>query len=76
LTELEVVVLFVAEAPLDITVRLNPAEVMQVAWVSLSDLSDQIKADPARFTPWLRIYLAEGWGKVAQTLQGSDQAHA
>jgi isopentenyl-diphosphate delta-isomerase len=71
-----VVDLFVAEVPLDVALRLNPDEVMQVAWVSLSDLSEQIKADPARFTPWLRIYLAEGWGKVAQTLQGSDPAHA
>ena len=76
LIEHEVVDLFVAEVPLDVPLRLNPDEVMQVEWVSLSDLSDQIKADPARFTPWLRIYLAEGWGKVAQTLQGSDQAHA
>ena len=76
LCEHEVVALFVAEVPLDVPLRLNPDEVMQVEWVPLSDLSDQIKADPARFTPWLRIYLAEGWGKVAQTLQGSDQAHA
>ena len=76
LIEHEVVDLFVAEVPLDVPLRLNPDEVMQVEWVPLSDLSDQIKADPARFTPWLRIYLAEGWGKVAQTLQGSDQTHA
>ena len=76
LIEHEVVDLFVAEVPLDVPLRLNPDEVMQVEWVPLSDLSDQIKADPARFTPWLRIYLAEGWGKVALTLQGSDQAHA
>jgi isopentenyl-diphosphate delta-isomerase len=72
LTEHEVVDLFVAEAPLVQPVQPNPDEVMQVAWVSLSDLSDQIRSEPARFTPWLRIYLAEGWGKVAGTLQ----AHA
>ncbi|OZA16411.1 MAG: isopentenyl-diphosphate delta-isomerase [Rhodobacterales bacterium 17-64-5] len=76
LTEHEVVDLFVAEAALDQPFQPNPDEVMQTAWVSLSDLSDQIKAEPARFTPWLRIYLAEGWGKVAETLQGRDAAHA
>ena len=76
LTEHEVVDLYVAEAPLDVALQLNPDEVMQVAWVSLPELSAQVQSDPARFTPWLRIYLAEGWGKVAQTLQGSDPAHA
>ncbi len=76
LTEHEVVDLFVTEAALDHPIQPNPDEVMQTAWVSLSDLADQIKAEPARFTPWLRIYLAEGWGEAARTLIGRDAAHA
>lgn len=76
LIEHEVVDLFVAQAPQDLTLRLNPSEVMDTAWVSLPDLTRSVQAQPHRFTPWLRIYLAEGWGKVAQTLQGQDAAHA
>lgn len=74
LTEHEVVDIFVAKAAFDYPMQPNPDEVMQVSWVSLSDLSDQIKAEPARYTPWLRIYLSEGWGQAAQTLQGCDAA--
>ena len=37
----------------------NPDEVLETAWVSLPDLAQQVQAEPARFTPWLRIYLAE-----------------
>ena len=37
----------------------NPAEVMDTAWVDLSDLARQTQTTPERFTPWLRIYLAE-----------------
>lgn len=76
LIEHEVVDLFVAQAPQDLTLRLNPAEVMDTAWVSLPDLTRHVQAQPQHFTPWLRIYLAEGWGKVAQALQGQDAAHA
>ena len=68
LTEHEVVDLFVAQAGEDLAVVPNPAEVMQTAWVTLSDLQAQVVAEPERFTPWLRIYLAEGWGDAARRL--------
>ena len=68
LTEHEVVDLFVAEAPDTLLIEPNPDEVSETAWVTLPELARRIQAEPARFTPWLRIYLAEGWGKVAQTL--------
>ena len=68
LIEHEVVDLFVAEAPLDLPLALNPDEVMDTEWVGLDALSRQAKTVPERFTPWLRIYLNEGWGKAAQTL--------
>lgn len=70
LIEHEVVDLFVAEAPETLTFASNPDEVIETAWVSLAELSRRIQAEPARFTPWLRIYLAEGWGRVAETLVG------
>ena len=53
LTEHELVEIYVAEAV------ANPAEVMDIAWVDLSDLARQTQTTPERFTPWLRIYLAE-----------------
>ncbi|MEM9811572.1 MAG: isopentenyl-diphosphate Delta-isomerase [Pseudomonadota bacterium] len=57
LVEHEVVDLFTAEgrpepAP-------NPEEVMATRWVTLDTLREEIAAAPERFTPWLRIYLAD-----------------
>jgi isopentenyl-diphosphate delta-isomerase len=68
LTEHEVVEIFVAEAAETLPLTLNPEEVMETAWVTLADLKQQVEADPARFTPWLRIYLAQGWGEMARSL--------
>lgn len=68
LVEHEVVDLFVAQATLTLPLQLNPDEVMETAWVALPDLAADVQANPDRYTPWLRIYLAEGWGHVAQTL--------
>jgi isopentenyl-diphosphate delta-isomerase len=77
LIEHEIVDLFVAEAPQSLTVAPNPAEVIDTEWVGLADLALKIQAEPDRFTPWLRIYLAEGWGKVAETLSlQSATSHA
>lgn len=73
LTEHEVVDLFVAEAPDNLFIAPNPDEVSETAWVTLADLARRIQAEPLRFTPWLRIYLAEGWGRVAQTLTGRNE---
>ena len=57
--EHEVVDLFTADAPDGLRVAPNPEEVMEVRWVALSDLEAEIAAAPERFTPWLRIYLAD-----------------
>lgn len=59
LIEHELVDVFVAEASEDMALDLNPDEVQATAWVELDDLDAQIAAEPARFTPWLRIYLSE-----------------
>lgn len=55
--EHEVVDIFVAHAPKSLSVVPNPDEVMQVEWIGLYDLAAEIARRPARFTPWLRIYM-------------------
>jgi len=57
LIEHELVEVFLAEAGATLDLRLAPAEVAAVRWVSLSDLRAEIAARPQDFTPWLRIYL-------------------
>lgn len=57
MVEHEVVDVFVAEADAGLVLRPDPDEVMQTRWITLPDLQAEIAADPARFTPWLRIYL-------------------
>ena len=59
LIEHELVEVFLAHAPADMPMDLNPAEVMATRWVSPDALMDEIAEHPDRFTPWLRIYLAE-----------------
>lgn len=57
--EHEVVDIFLAEAPADMSMTLNPKEVMDTRWVDLYDLAAEVARWPERFTPWLRIYLEE-----------------
>jgi isopentenyl-diphosphate delta-isomerase len=57
LIEHEVVDIFLAEADRSPALAPDPAEVMDTAWVAFPDLLNQVKASPAHFTPWLRIYL-------------------
>ncbi|QFT61109.1 Isopentenyl-diphosphate Delta-isomerase (plasmid) [Sulfitobacter sp. THAF37] len=59
LIEHELVDVFVATAPADLPLDPNPAEVMSTRWISVDALLGEIAETPARFTPWLRIYLAE-----------------
>ena len=37
----------------------DPAEVMEVRWLTFDTLVAEVASDPARFTPWLRIYLSD-----------------
>jgi isopentenyl-diphosphate delta-isomerase len=37
----------------------NPAEVAATRWITPEALEAEIAANPAHFTPWLRIYLAD-----------------
>ncbi len=57
LIEHEVVDVFVAEVKNRPTINLNPEEVMSTRWVRYNDLVKDVVNEPARYTPWLRIYL-------------------
>jgi isopentenyl-diphosphate Delta-isomerase len=65
LTEHEVVEIFAAEAPKGFALRPNPDEVMDTDWITLDALDARVRSAPEQFTPWMRIYLTEGWGKMA-----------
>lgn len=65
--EHELVDIFVAEVngPISATfVTPNPDEVMETRWVDLYDLSAEVLRNPAKFTPWVRIYMTEHMGRI------------
>jgi isopentenyl-diphosphate delta-isomerase len=64
MVEHEVVDLFTARADAREPVAPDPAEVMEVRWITLAALQAEIDAAPEAFTPWLRIYLAEHGGRL------------
>ena len=64
LTEHEVVEIFVAEAWPGLAVFPNSEEVAETAWVELSDLAVDVRRFPAKYTPWLRIYMTEYRGRI------------
>ncbi len=57
LTEHEVVEVFVGHGEPQLTP--NPDEVWETAWMGMVELEYALHNEPERFTPWLRIYLAE-----------------
>lgn len=59
LTEHELVRIFVAQTGRDLALAPDPAEVAQTAWVDQAELDRDLAARPGRYTPWLRIYMAE-----------------
>jgi len=64
LTEHEVVDVFIADAPRNMAVTPNPAEVMATRWVDLYDLAAETRRWPERFTPWLCIYMSEHMDRI------------
>jgi isopentenyl-diphosphate delta-isomerase len=59
MVEHEVVDIYLADAAPGLKVTPNPEEVAETRWVNLYDLAAEVSRWPDRFTPWLRIYLAE-----------------
>lgn len=57
--EHEVVDLFLVTTDQRPTLHLNPDEVDGVRWIGLAALETEVAEHPERFTPWLRIYLAD-----------------
>ncbi|MEQ5871656.1 isopentenyl-diphosphate Delta-isomerase [Sagittula sp. NFXS13] len=64
LIEHERVDLYVARVPSHIAVDPNREEVMQTDWVDMDLLVRRVRARPAQYTPWLRIYLAEHAARI------------
>ncbi len=62
LTEHEVVHMFLGHGRPALT--LNPDEVIETRWIDLDTLRTEISDTPDRFTPWLRIYMAEHAGQI------------
>lgn len=59
MVEHEVVDVFRAEIGPATALQPDATEVMDMAWIDLPDLLCAVRRDEARFTPWLRIYLAD-----------------
>jgi len=74
MTEHEVVRIFRGEAPDDLTLRPAPEEVAELCWTTLPDLAAEIARAPERFTPWLRIYLAEHITEIFAPSPGEEPA--
>ncbi len=64
LIEHEVVDIFVAKMSAMHNFTPNPEEVVQTRWMSLSDLYEDVNRNAARYTPWLKIYLAQFGQKI------------
>jgi isopentenyl-diphosphate delta-isomerase len=64
LIEHEVVEVFLAHAPRDLAFEINPEEVMATRWISDLTLRAEIESTPEKFTPWLRIYMAQHSGLI------------
>ncbi|MEM8578254.1 MAG: isopentenyl-diphosphate Delta-isomerase [Pseudomonadota bacterium] len=72
LVEHEVVDVYLGRALGEVDVTPNPEEVMATEWMDYHDLTATVHRHPERFTPWLRIYLAEH----ADVIFGPDLMHA
>jgi isopentenyl-diphosphate Delta-isomerase len=68
MVEHEVVDIFLGVTERKMKVTPNPDEVMQVEWVGFYDLTAEVARRPARFTPWLQIYLNEHMNRIFGTL--------
>ncbi|MEL7097462.1 MAG: isopentenyl-diphosphate Delta-isomerase [Pseudomonadota bacterium] len=72
LIEHEVVDVYLGRVMGDLQVTPNPDEVMAYEWIDYHDLKARVSRHPDRFTPWLRIYLADH----ADIIFGPDLMHA
>jgi isopentenyl-diphosphate delta-isomerase len=65
LVEHELVDVFVADTTRGgLALDPDPAEVAETRWIDLYALAAEVRRWPDRFTPWLRIYLAEHMDRI------------
>lgn len=64
MVEHELVEVFRAHLPRATPLTPDPLEVKDLEWVPIADLAGKIAADPAAFTPWLKIYLRDHAAKI------------
>ncbi|MEM1236075.1 MAG: isopentenyl-diphosphate Delta-isomerase [Pseudomonadota bacterium] len=64
LIEHEVADIFIAPATRALKMHLNPEEVSDARWMDLYELRAELDRHPERFTPWIRIYLAQHSEKI------------
>jgi isopentenyl-diphosphate Delta-isomerase len=57
LSENERVEVFIAEAPSNLAIAPDPAEVAEVRWIGLPELRAEMARRPEAFAAWLRAYL-------------------
>jgi isopentenyl-diphosphate delta-isomerase len=57
LIEHEIVDIFVGKCKSTHPIELNPNEVLETKWLSLSQLRDDIKKYPDKYTAWVKIYM-------------------
>lgn len=64
MTEHEVVDIAVLHTPRDVVLSPDSAEVADMKWIPVDELCRDAEQHPERYTPWLRIYLAEHLGTI------------
>lgn len=62
--EHEVVDVFTAHAPDDLSITPNPDEVHETLWVTPEQLQTDLASEPDRFSPWLNIYMTDHFEEI------------
>lgn len=52
-------------------IKPNPAEVADWQWIDLDELKKEIKRNPDKYTPWLKMVLGSFWERISQNLGDS-----
>lgn len=74
--EIDYVLFLTVPSKESLTLRPNPEEVMNVRWVTPSQLEDMLQDKTLRFSPWFRIivsrWLMEDWWKDLKMTMTTD----
>lgn len=64
MVEHERVDIFTGRASAGLAIQPDPAEVADYRWASTGEIRAEIATDPDRFTPWMRIYMADHFEQI------------